>query len=186
MGRKPILPDEFGVYTEKQITKLKSRAMNSSLYYLQQMPKTEHQLRENLRKKQIPQDIIDETMQKLIDVGWVNDRNFAENFIFSKRKYEKLGSSSIKMKLIQKGIESHIIDEFLNEVSQDELRETAIILAEKKLRSLKREPDRNKKIQKIVSHLAYRGYNGGVAFEVAKEVVDKNAENDPDPDELVE
>lgn len=180
MARKPILPDEFGVYTEKQITKLKSRAMNSSLYYLQQMPKTEHQLRENLRKKQIPQDIIDETMQKLIDVGWVNDKNYAENFIYSKRKYEKLGSSSIKMKLMQKGIDKDIIDELLNEVSQDDLRETAIILAEKKMRSLKREPDRNKKIQKIVAHLAYRGYGGGVAFEVAREVVDKNAENDMD------
>lgn len=180
MPRKPILPDEFGVYTEKQITKLKSRAMNSSLYYLQQMPKTEHQLRENLRKKQIPQDIIDETMQKLIDVGWVNDKDYAENFIYSKRKYEKLGSSSIRMKLMQKGIDKDIIDELLNEVSQDDLRETAMILAEKKVRSLKREPDRNKKIQKIVSHLAYRGYGAGVAFEVAKEAVDKNAENDAD------
>lgn len=180
MARKPILPDEFGVYTEKQIQKLKSRAMNSSLYYLQKMPKTEHQLRDNLKKKLIPQDIIDETMQKLIDVGWVNDKDFAENFIYSKRKYEKLGSSAIRMKLMQKGVSAEIIDELLSEVTQDDLRETAMVLAEKKMRSLLREPDRNKRIQKLVAFLAYRGYNGGVAYEVAQEVVNKNAENDPD------
>ena len=180
MARKPILPDEFGNYTEKQITKLKSRAMNSSLYYLQKMPKTEHQLRDNLKKKQIPQDIIDETMQKLIDVGWVNDKSFAENFIYSKRKYEKLGSSAIRMKLMQKGVDKDIIDELLAEVTQDELRETAITLAEKKMRSLMREPDKNKRIQKMVSFLAYRGYGAGLAYEIAREVVEKSAENDPD------
>jgi regulatory protein len=144
------------------------------------MPKTEHQLRDNLKKKLIPQDIIDETMQKLIESGFVNDKNFAENFIYSKRKYEKLGSSAIRMKLLQKGISGDIIEELLSEVTQDDLKETATALAEKKMRSLMREPDRNKRIQKLVSFLAYRGYGAGVAFEIAREVVDKNAENDPD------
>ena len=174
MGRKPILPDEFGNYTENQIRKLKSRAMNSSLYYLQKMPRTERQLRDNLKKKEIPQDIIDETMAKLIDVGYVNDRNYAENFIYSKRKYDKLGSSAIRMKLIQKGVSGDIIDELLSEVSEDELQETALALAEKKLRTLRREADPNKRVQKIVQHLAYRGYNAGIAYEIAKKVVEEN------------
>lgn len=180
MARQPILPDEFGVYTEKQILKMKRRAMNSSLYYLGQMPKTEQQLRDNLKKKLIPEDIIDETMQKLIEIGMVNDKDFAENFIYSKRKYEKLGSSAIRMKLMQKGISNDIIDECLSEVTEDDLRETAMILAEKKMRSLMREPDLQKRIQKMVSFLAYRGYGAGIAFEVAREVVNKNAENDLD------
>lgn len=180
MARQPILPDEFGNYTEKQISRLKKRAINSSMYYLSQMDKTEHWLRENLRKKQIPADIIDETLQKLIDAGFVNDRNYADAFIRSKRKYEKLGTSSIKMKLMQKGISNDIIDELLSEIDEDDLRETAYELAEKKLRQLKREPDRNKRITKIVSFLAYRGYSAGIAYGIAKEVVDKNAENEPD------
>lgn len=180
MARQPILPDEDGNYTEKQIAKLKRRAINSSLYFLNETDKTEHWLRENLRKKQIPADIIDETLQKLIDAGFVNDQKYAENFIASKRKYEKLGTSSIKMKLMQKGVSNEIIEELLSEIDQDDLRETAVELAEKKLRQLKREPDRNKRIQKIVSFLAYRGYNAGIAYDVAKEVEAKNAENELD------
>lgn len=180
MPRKPILPDEFGVYTDSQIRKLKSRAMNSSLYYLQKMPKTEKELRDNLKKKEIPQDIIDETMGKLTEAGWVNDKNFAENFIYSKRKYEKLGTSAIRMKLMKKGISNDVMDELLNEVTDEDLKETALILAEKKMRSLLREPDKNKRIQKMVAFLAYRGYGGSIAFEVAREVVERNAENDPD------
>lgn len=180
MARQPILPDEFGVYTDKQIVKLQRRAMNSSLYHLQKMPKTEHQLRDNLKKKLIPQNIIDETMEKLVKQGLVNDKDFAENFIYSKRKYEKLGSSAIRMKLIQKGISNDIITELLNEVSEDDLRETAVILAEKKIRSLMREADLNKRTQKLVSFLAYRGYGAGLAYEVAKEIVNKSAENDLD------
>lgn len=178
MGRKPILPDENGNYTEKQISKLKKRAINSSLYYLNQMDRPEHYLRENLRKKQIPADIIDETMDKLTKAGFIDDHKYAENFIHSKRKYEKLGSSSIKMKLLQKGISNDIIDELLSQIDQDELRQTATELAEKKLRQLRREPDRNKRIQKIVSFLAYRGYGAGIAYEIARETVDKNDENE--------
>lgn len=180
MGRKPILPDENGNFTENQIRKLKSRALNSSLYYLQKMPKTEKELRDNLKKKLIPQDIIDETMNKLIDAGWVNDRNYAENFIYSKRKYDKLGTSAIRTKLMLKGISNEIMDELLSEIDEDDLRETATVLAEKKMRSLMREPDQNKRIQKLVSFLAYRGYNGGIAYEIAREVVQKNAENEED------
>jgi regulatory protein len=186
MGRKPILPDENGVFTEKQLEKLKARALNSAVWHINNNPQTEYQIREKLRKKIIPADIIEATVVKLIKVGYLDDRSYAENFIYSKRKYEKLGVSAIKTKLYQKGIDKGLIDELLSEIDADDLRETAVVLAEKKMRSLSREPDRQKRISKVVSFLAYRGYSANIAYDVAKEVVNRNAENDADADELVE
>jgi len=180
MARKPILPDENGVYTDAQLERLRNRAWNSAIWHLGRAPQTEYQIREKLRKKIIPQDIIDATVEKLLNVKYLNDRDYAENFIYSKRKYEKLGTSAIKMKLSQKGVDREIIDELLAEVDPEDLRETAVILAEKKMRSLMREPDKQKRISKMVSFLAYRGYNAGVAYDVAKQVVETSAENDLD------
>jgi regulatory protein len=180
MARKPILPDEEGNFTEAQLRRLKDRAWNSAVWHLGRSPQTEQQIRDKLRKKIIPADIIDATIQRLLEAKYLNDRDYAENFIYSKRKYEKLGVSAIKMKLMQKGVDRELIDELLSEVDEEDLRETAEILAEKKMRSLMREPDIQKRISKMVAFLAYRGYNAGIAYEVAKEVVNRNAENDPE------
>jgi regulatory protein len=180
MARKPILPDENGVYTDAQLERLKNRAWNSATWHLGRAPQTEHQIRDKLRKKFIPQDIIDATVERLLKAKYLNDYDYAENFIYSKRKYEKLGTSAIRMKLSQKGVARDIIEELLAEVDEEDLRETALLLAEKKMRSLMREPDKQKRISKMVSFLAYRGYNAGIAYDIAKQVVETSAENDLD------
>lgn len=178
MARKPILPDEYGNYTDKQLGKLRDRAWNSAVWHLGRAPQTEYQIRDKLRKKFIPQDIIDSTVTRLEEAKYLNDYDYAEQFIHSKRKYEKLGVSAIRTKLLQKGVDKTIIDELLSEVDEEELRETAVILAEKKMRSLLREPDQQKRISKMVAFLSYRGYNAGIAYDVAKKVVQEASEND--------
>lgn len=178
MARKPILPDEYGQYTDSQLEKLRKRALNSAVWHIGRSPHTENQIREKLRKKLIPTDIIDDTIDKLVEAKYLDDRAFAEGFIYSKRTYDKLGTSAIKQKLMLKGVDRGLIDELLSELDEEDLRETAVILAEKKMRSLLREPDAQKRISKMVAFLAYRGYSAGVAYDVAKEVVKKSAEND--------
>lgn len=170
MARKPILPDENGNYTESQISKLKSRTWNTAVWYLGKSPQTVEQLRQKLIKKQLPKEMVDETIDKLIQMKWLNDEAFVESFIYSKRTYEKLGVNAIRMKLLQKGVPRDIIDANLVDIDQDELYETAKVLAERKYRSLQKEPDMNKRVQKLVSFLAYRGYSSSVAYQVAKEI----------------
>jgi regulatory protein len=180
MARKPILPDENGMFTDAQIDKLKKRALNSAVWHINNNMQTAHQIREKLKKKVIPQDIIDETVTKLLGAGLLDDRDYAQKFIYSKRKYEKLGVSSIRTKLMMKGIDRELIDELLSEIDAEDLHETAMILAEKKMRSLTKEPDQYKKVTKIVAYLAYRGYSSNIAYDVAKKVVNSSQENDSD------
>lgn len=175
LGRKPILPDEFGNYTEKQLEKLRSRARNSAVWYLSRQPYTRFQLQQKLERKLIPDDIINSTLSKLEETGWVNDAAYAEQFIYSKRKYEKLGVSAIRQKLILKGISRDIIDEQLAEISMEEQADTAYQLAERKHQLLSRkETDPQKLTQKLVQYLAYRGYPASVAYSTAKQIIQDN------------
>lgn len=180
MGKQPILPDEHGNYTDKQLEKLERRAMNSSLWFLGKSPQTTQMIIDRLKKKQIPEDIIERTVDKLVEAKWLNDELFAENFIYSKRKYDKLGVSSIRMKLMQKGISRDISDKLLADIEDEDLYDTALILAEKKMRSVRREPDKQKQIQKVAAFLAGRGYSPSIIYDIAKKVVAENAENELD------
>jgi SOS response regulatory protein OraA/RecX len=83
MARKPILPDENGMFTDAQIDKLKKRALNSAVWHINNNMQTAHQIREKLKKKVIPQDIIDETVTKLLGAGLLDDRDYAQKFIYS-------------------------------------------------------------------------------------------------------
>lgn len=174
MARQPILPDEDGNYTEKQLEKLKKRALNSALWHIQQSPKTVAEIRKKLTRKLIPDDIIEDTINRLVEADWLNDSEYAEQFVYSKRTYDKLGAQAIRQKLMMKGIPQEIIMEQLEALEEDDLRESAKQLAEKKMRSLKKEPDKYKRAQKIVQHLAYKGYNIGLAYQVAQEVVEEH------------
>ena len=175
MGKQPILPDEFGNYTEKQLQKLRNRAYNSAVWHLGRQPYTRYQLTQKLKRKQIPDDIIAETLDKLEELGWVDDVAYTEQFVHSKRTYEKLGVSAIRQKLLLKGVSRDIIDAQLTEVTVEEQEETAYLLAERKHRLLvRKETDPQKLIQKIAQHLAYRGYSGSISYATAKQVVQDN------------
>lgn len=182
MARKPIEPDEFGNFTEKQLDKIKRRAWNVCVWYLEQRRYTRKQLNDKLVTRKIPEDIIEATLNRLEEEHRIDDYRYAEDYIESKRTYDKLGSQAIRFKLLQKGVDDSIITELLATLDQDELYETALILARKRLAQMKDIPEQ-KKLTRLVSMLGYKGYNGGVAFKVAKEVIQERKDSGIDDEE---
>lgn len=178
MARKaPILPDEFGNYTDKQIAKLKSRARNVCVWYLAKRRHTRKELVDHLKERQIPEDIIEETLARLEEEGHVNDESYAKDFIDSRRDFQKLGSQAIRYKLILKGIDSSIIDELLSELEEDDLYETALYHAKKKVKTM-RKLTPQKQLQRIVATLAYKGYSGSMSYKAAQQAINEIDDED--------
>ena len=182
MARKPILPDEFGNFTDKQLEKLKNRARNVCVWYLTKKRHTRKELEKKLVERLIPEDIIENTLNTLEEEGQINDAEYAALFVDSKRTYDKLGSQAIRYKLMNKGIPSDIIDEALSVLDEDNLRETALLLVRKKLPYIQK-LEKQKQINRLVGMLAYKGYNAGVAFSVVKEAMDEYAETQLEEEE---
>jgi len=171
--RKPIYDEELGIApTEEQIEKMQKQAKNVAYYWINQSDKTRKELYDKIKAKGITDDVANELLDKMVDLGYIDDERYAENFVTSKMTYEKLGHQAILYKLKNKGIEQHIIDNALLAIGDEDTEENARILAEKRLYPT-RNLEKNKRIQNIAAFLARRGYSGSIAFKISREAVDQ-------------
>ena len=168
--KKPIEPDEFGNYTDKQLERLRNRARNVCVWYLAKKRHTRRELEKKLIERLIPSDIIENTLNELEEAGRINDVEYAQLFVESKREYDKLGAQAIRFKLMNKGVPSNIIDEALSVLDEDDLRETALLIVKKRLPYIQK-LEEQKQVNRLVGMLAYKGYGAGVAFSVVKQAM---------------
>lgn len=176
--------------TEAQREKLKASAMNSCMWHLGQSSKTRKQLQDKLIAKEIPSDIIEETLGRLVELKYVDDENYAGIFVQNKQSFNKMGKSAIRQELRKKGIDQETIDNALEEISEEDERSRAKELVKKKLPSTRR-LDRQKRINRLVGMLSRKGYSAGIVFSIINECLEEEAEElldmddtaIPDPDE---
>jgi regulatory protein len=76
-------------------------------------------LRESLLKKEYPDNFIDEAIDKLINQGYLNDEIFVKSFINNQMVTTSNGPYKIKRELLNRNIDSNIIDDNL-EIFTDE------------------------------------------------------------------
>lgn len=167
--------------TEAQVEKLKTSAMNSCMWHLGQGNKTRKELKDKLTLKDLPEDIIEETLEKLAELKYINDEHYAESFVYSKQNFGSKGKGAIRQELRRKGVDNEIIETTLEAVSDDDERERAIELVKKKLHST-RNLDRQKRSNRLVGMLSRKGYAGNIVFSVVKECLDEEAAEALDPD----
>lgn len=127
-------------------------------------PKTTKILRKFLIKKWYDELLVDETVNRLIALWFVDDSSYAELYISSECEKKWKSFFHIRQKLLQKWIDSEIIDEIYLQ------REEEIVNAMKKTIShslqtfLKRDIWRSKAIQK----LCVKGY----PYELVLAIID--------------
>lgn len=175
-------PNEDGTFPEldeKKTTRLKERAYNYCLWALGSSSKTRKELEDKMRVKNCTEEIIQEILDKVTDMGYLDDNDYAESY----KRYKtsaNWGNSKIRRELSRKGISEEILNEVFpaerTEEDLDEERERAYTLAKKKLRSVKKDLERRKKSDRLVGALSRAGFPLGVAFEVVKAVLDEENE----------
>lgn len=170
--RKPIYDPETGVPpTEEQIAKMRKQAMNVIAYWLNQGDQPRKKMYDKLVDgKGIVPEVANTILDEMEHKGYIDDQRYAENFVESKMRYDKLGAFAIKQKLSLKGIPKEIIDEVTSNIEAEEQEENAMELARKRIYPT-RNMEPQKRLQNIAAYLVRRGYNGGVAFRVAKEAL---------------
>jgi len=127
-----------------------------------------------LLKKNFPKELVDIAVKELIDNAFINDRNYALQYLEEKIAKGKSGPNKIKSELIKRGISREIIKEIFTQVDNSYSLETAFKLALKKLKSLK-ETDITKSKQKIFLFLHSKGFDTEVISKVLSKL---NYDND--------
>lgn len=94
-------------------------AFQISLYYLSFKPRTKQEVIDYLVKKEFEEKTIDKTLEKLISYRFIDDKQYAINFISSKIRQKNKSSTIVKNDLIKKGISVDMVDDAISIFSYD-------------------------------------------------------------------
>lgn len=129
------------------------------------------ELKLKLLKKNYSKEIIDKTIFHLIEQTYLDDEEFALQFVKEKISKGKIGINKIVSELKNKGINNEIIEKIISLIDNSSFSDNINTLIKKKLNQLKnKETDKRKIKQKIISHLLSKGYDYDSIFNSLKNI----------------
>ncbi|MFB7947620.1 regulatory protein RecX [Kitasatospora phosalacinea] len=147
------------------------RARDVCLRLLTGAAKSRKQLADALRRKEIPEEVAEQVLDRLEEVGLIDDAAFAEAWVESRHAVRGLSRRALAQELRTKGVTGETAERALLQVDADDETEAARALAARKLRSTAG-LERDVRIRRLVGVLARRGYAEGLAFRVVREALD--------------
>ncbi|MDH6281893.1 recombination regulator RecX [Prescottella agglutinans] len=163
---------------------LAARAKDVCLRLLTERARSRTELEQKLAQKGYPPAVIEGVLDRLAEVGLVDDAAFAEQWVHSRHTYSGRGRRALATELRRKGIDQQTSTEALSQISSDDERERAADLVRKKLArttsdDIADRDDRDRLMRRLVGMLARRGYPSSVSFSVVKtELANLGAETD--------
>jgi regulatory protein len=82
----------------------RERAYQQSMLFLSYRARSESEIRKNLRKHEIPEPVIDQTIERLRQDGLANDNQFAQAWVENRNTFRPRSRRMMAMELKQKGL----------------------------------------------------------------------------------
>jgi regulatory protein len=132
--------------------------------------RTRSELKGQLTKRGYPDGVSERVLDRLAQVGLVNDADFAEQWVRTRRVNTGKGKRTLAAELRNKGVDDEVITAALADIDAGAERERAEQLVRDKLRRERLGDDDDIKIaRRLVGMLARRGYSRTMAFDVVKD-----------------
>jgi len=96
------------------------RSLGAALRYLSYRPRSEHEIRESLRRRGFGADSVDEVIARLKEQGLVDDVAFARFWKDNREAFSPRSQSLTRLELRQKRVADAIIDRVVDTVDDDE------------------------------------------------------------------
>jgi regulatory protein len=149
--------------------KREEQARDLCLRLLTVRARTRAELEGQLAKRGYPDDVSERVLDRLTQVGLIDDADFAEQWVQSRRVNAGKGKRALAAELRTKGVDNDVITAALAGIDADAERQRAEQLVRDKLRREKLVDDDDAKIvRRLVGMLARRGYSQTMAFDVVK------------------
>lgn len=149
-----------------------SVARTIALRKLTAQARTRHELQQALQKKNVPGEVAASVLDRLEEVGLVDDGTFAQDWVASRQRRRYLSRSALRRELQGKGVDRVHVDAALATVdSADELAAARALVAKKAAASRGLEPVVRQR--RLAGALARRGFGSGIIATVLDEVRDE-------------
>ena len=171
-GDEPLTPDVAPGSLEDAPGDPEAVARALCLRALTGAPKTRQQLADLLSQRDIPEDAAATVLDRFTEVGLIDDAAFARAWVNSRQAGRGLARRALSAELRAKGVDPEVAAEAVEVVDDEDERMAARRLVERRARSMQR-LDRATATRRLIGMLARKGYNGGVAAAVVREVLDE-------------
>jgi regulatory protein len=146
------------------------QARNLCLRLLTARARTRAELEGQLAKRGYPYDVSKRVLDRLTQVGLIDDADFAEQWVRSRRANAGKGKRALAAELRTKGVDNDVIMAALDGIDAGAERQRAEKLVRDRLRREKLGDDDDAKIaRRLVGMLARRGYSQTMAFDVVED-----------------
>jgi regulatory protein len=127
--------------------------------------RTRAELAGQLAKRGYPDDVSARVLDRLADVGLIDDAGFAEQWVHSRRANAGKGKRALAAELHTKGVDNDVITSVLGGINPAGERSRAEQLVRAKLRRENLD-DHAKVSRRLAAMLARRGFDQTMAFDV--------------------
>ena len=134
-------------------------------------PRTRRQLEDKLRDRGTAPEVAARVLDRMGEVGLVDDEAYAEMFVRSQQETKGLAASALRHELRRKGVADEVVDAALEEVDPEREKEQARALVARRLRTM-RGVEREVQTRRLAAFLARKGYGPGVSYQVVREALD--------------
>ena len=170
--------------SDQKITELKDQdnqevAYRKALRFLEHRPRAENEIRRNLGKKGISEEVINQVIERLVRNGLINDEQFAEMWIENRNEFRPRSRKALAIEMRQRGISREVIDQALSghDINEEELAYQAAVKQSRKYNNLERMEFR----RKLFGFLARRGFG----YEIIAPVIEKIwSERNPEKEDI--
>ncbi|MGL5828321.1 MAG: regulatory protein RecX, partial [Angustibacter sp.] len=156
-------PSELGV-------DLESTARAVVLRQLTLAPRSRAQLAEALARRSIPEDVVTRVLDRMTEVGLVDDASFASGWVRHRHAQRGLSRRALAHELRTRGVDADAVDQALQAVDDDAERAAATRLVDRRLRAMTGVPP-DKQISRLAAMLTRKGYPGPMIREVVRQAV---------------
>ena len=142
------------------------QAKSLCLRLLTARARTRAELAGQLAKRGYPDDVSDRVLDRLTTAGLIDDADFAEQWVRSRREHAGKGRKALAAELRTKGVDDDVIAGALEGIDADAERDRAEQLVHAKLRRETLGEDDLKVTRRLVAMLARRGYSPSMSYDV--------------------
>jgi len=141
-------------------------AYQQAMLFLSYRARSEKEIRQNLHKHEVPEEAIEETLQRLHSAGFANDNEFAQAWVENRNTFRPRSKRALTMELRQKGLDDEAIQASLSNMDEEALAYAAALKRAPRFKDLEWVEFR----KKLSEFLARRGFSYSIVAPVVSKI----------------
>jgi regulatory protein len=144
----------------------RERAFQQAMLFLSYRARSESEIRQNLRKHEIPEPVVEHTLERLRQDGLANDKQFAQAWVENRSTFRPRSRRMMTMELRQKGLDDEAVKSAIENVDDESLAYEAAQKRAPRWKGL----EWNEFRKKLSDFLARRGFSYSVIAPVVTRI----------------